>query len=638
MRVNPTGVSVSSMSATTVFLTYGGLRNERPVDAYWCGELIAAAPGIGTRCDPSTIYGRLPARYDLSQLGAAGGVFTDVMSIPPSVARAAYQAALRGATSTFFYVRRFQNLAGGPDEYVAVTCRLTGGGARAPFSLTDVHLQFDGQDAIPFVAPGEAPPRVAARIAYTGTGRLIGRWEIVLPGEDPPGARDLVTEASLPIDQRSSQRRFTQLERFNIFLPPDGRVTLPGPDPSRLPSAIEGTYQVLLRVEASDDREGDSNLSDAGAGVGIVHSGAVAGFSLPVLRYVVAGEGARTPDASVSAFRLLGGSRRRHALDRRRRHDDVDPAGRARCRVLSSRGRDRRGRRALRRAPAAYVASLRRAGVGAGQGSRKADTVARQRARRSRDGLALERLAPGAERSHTPVTQRAQRGATRRAMTPNVPHLRLVDEQRAARPDAEEAPVPGASSSPGEPESRVAPDDDASRALEHVVSRFDAFIRRSARRHGLSGADVDEVVQELRLRMWRSLGTAELIRRAKASYIYRTAISASIDIIRRRRTRRFEAASDDSVAEIAPDTRRRADSRLDEHELADAVHRAIAMLAESRRAVVRMHLAGYERHEIADLLGWTEAKTRNLLYRGLADLREILESWGIGPASVERSK
>jgi len=305
VRVNPTGVSVSSMSATTVFLTYGGLRNERPVDANWCGELIAAAPGIGTRCDPTTIYGRLPARYDLSQLGA-GGVFTDVMSIPPSVARAAYQAALRGATSTFFYVRRFQNLAGGPDEYVAVTCRLTGGGARAPFSLTDVHLQFDGQDAIPFVALGEAPPRVAARIAYTGTGRLVGRWEIVLPGEDPPGARDLVTEASLPIDQRSSQRRFTQLERFNVFLPPDGRVTLPGPDPSRFPSAVEGTYQVLLRVEASDDREGYSNLSDAGAGVGIVHSGAVAGFSLPVLRYVVAGEGARTPDASVSAFRLLG--------------------------------------------------------------------------------------------------------------------------------------------------------------------------------------------------------------------------------------------------------------------------------------------------------------------------------------------
>jgi hypothetical protein len=303
VRVNPTGVSVSSMAATTVFLTFGGLRDQQPVDAYWCGEIISAAPARGTRCDPSTLYGKLPLRYDLSQL--RGGSFTDIMSIPPSVVRLAYQAAQRGATSTFFYVRRFQSVSGGPDEYVAVTCRLTGGGARVPFSLTDVRLEFDGDEALPFIAPGESPPTIAARIAYTGTGRLIGRWEIVLPGEEPPTSRDLLTEATLPLEQRGSQRRFTQLERFNVFLTPDGQVTLPGPDTRKLPSAAEGTYRILLRVEAIDDREGDSNLADAGAGVGTVHSGAVAGFSLPVLRYVVAGPGARTRVDDPSPLRLL---------------------------------------------------------------------------------------------------------------------------------------------------------------------------------------------------------------------------------------------------------------------------------------------------------------------------------------------
>jgi hypothetical protein len=304
VRVNPTGVSVSTASATTVFLTYGGLRNERPVEALWCGELLSAAPAIGLRCDPSTIYGRLPARYDLSRLAAIS--FTDVMSIPPSVVRLAYQAAQRGATSTFFYVRRFQSAGGGPDEYVAVTCRLTGGGAHVPFSLTDVHFTFDGRDVLPFIAPNEVPPRIAANITYTGTGRLTGRWEIVLPGEALPELRDLVSEASLPIDQRPTQRRFTQLERFNIFLPPDGRVTLPGPDPRRMPSAVEGTYRVLLRIEATDDREADSDLGAAGAGVGIVHSGGVAGFPMPVLRYIVAGEGARTEhDIATRGVRLI---------------------------------------------------------------------------------------------------------------------------------------------------------------------------------------------------------------------------------------------------------------------------------------------------------------------------------------------
>jgi RNA polymerase sigma factor (sigma-70 family) len=214
-------------------------------------------------------------------------------------------------------------------------------------------------------------------------------------------------------------------------------------------------------------------------------------------------------------------------------------------------------------------------------------------------------------------------------MTQNSQHLRLMDDVPPKRSDDQSrAPVE---------DGPMQPDGDASRALEHVVGRFDAFIRRSARRHGLDGVEVDEVVQELRLRMWKSLGTAELIRRAKASYIYRAAISASIDIIRRRRSRRFEATTlDDRILDGAADPQRRADAGLDAHDLASSVHRAIALLVESRRAVVRMHLAGYEREEIAELLGWSEAKTRNLLYRGLADLRAILESWGIRPESGTR--
>ena len=48
---------------------------------------------------------------------------------------------------------------------------------------------------------------------------------------------------------------------------------------------------LLLRIEASDDREGDSNLTVVNAGPDTVHSGAVAGFPLPVLRYVIGGVG-----------------------------------------------------------------------------------------------------------------------------------------------------------------------------------------------------------------------------------------------------------------------------------------------------------------------------------------------------------
>ena len=302
IRRDPNGVNVNANGATTVFISYGGLDDQVPVEAAWCGEIVPAAPDRGFKCDPATIFGRLPLRYDQSRL--TGTAFTDVMSIPPSVARRAYQAARRGARSDFFYVRRFVSRSGAPDEYVFVTCRMAGGGARVPFSLLDVGLSFANGENVLSIAPGAAPPALSAEILYNGSGRLKGRWEVVVPGEDLPTTRDLLTEGSLPLPERPLQRRYSQLQRFNVFLAPTGRHTLRGPDPSRLPNVAEGLYMVLLRVEATDDKEGDSSLDLAGAGQGLVHSGAAAGFPMPVLRYFV-GTGTPAPELSLGGPQAL---------------------------------------------------------------------------------------------------------------------------------------------------------------------------------------------------------------------------------------------------------------------------------------------------------------------------------------------
>jgi hypothetical protein len=289
IRVDPNGVNVNTQAPTTVFLTFGGLQDQEPVEAFWCGELIPAAPDLGLQCDPATIFGRLPIRFDRSRVN--GSAFTDIMSIPASVARRAYQAAADGAASSFFYVRRFRSLVGGPDEYVAVTCRMTGGGARTPLSLTDVRLGFGVDAPVLQLRQGELAPPLQAEIAYNGTGRLRGRWEVVLPGEELPTPTDLLTEATLPPEERGTQRRYTELGRFNLFLPPTGSLVLPGPESSRLPTEVDGVYLVLLRIEVSDDKEGNSSLANAGAGTGLINAGAVAGFPMPVLRYVVGSGG-----------------------------------------------------------------------------------------------------------------------------------------------------------------------------------------------------------------------------------------------------------------------------------------------------------------------------------------------------------
>ncbi len=306
--VNPTGVNVSATAPTTVFLTFQGLTAaENSAESFWCGELTASGLPIVTAtnpCRPDTIFGFLPQRSDLSRISGTGGLtnLTDIMTIPTSVVRRAYQAAQRGDDATFFYVRHFVD--GGAHTYVRVTCRMAGGGARVPLSLTNVRLGFQGSGrelAVIYLTAAEPLPAFGAQIRYNGSGQLRGRWEVVLPGDAEPEAFDLLPEPSLPIENRGSQKRYTLLDRFSVFLPPTGSVFLPGPDPASIPRNANGSYKILLRIETSDDREGNSNT-----GAGVVSSGGVAGFALPVLRFIQIG-GDKSSDAPGTIVLLAPG-------------------------------------------------------------------------------------------------------------------------------------------------------------------------------------------------------------------------------------------------------------------------------------------------------------------------------------------
>lgn len=177
-------------------------------------------------------------------------------------------------------------------------------------------------------------------------------------------------------------------------------------------------------------------------------------------------------------------------------------------------------------------------------------------------------------------------------------------------------------------------------AVEAVLKRFEAMVRQVGRRYRLDESDVDEVVQEVRIRLWRAQRTSEQIGEVSTSYVYRTASSAALDVIRRRRSRRAEhhQSLDDvgaavALAEPAPDPH----GVLEGSEVAEQVARALETIPASRRPVVKMYLTGHPREEIAELMGWTEGKTRNLLYRGLADLRERLQEMGVGWERAEKA-
>jgi RNA polymerase sigma-70 factor (ECF subfamily) len=176
------------------------------------------------------------------------------------------------------------------------------------------------------------------------------------------------------------------------------------------------------------------------------------------------------------------------------------------------------------------------------------------------------------------------------------------------------------------------PSDDLSPALQDTLVRFAGLVRGVGWRHRLADHEIDELMQAVRVRLWHARGSGEQIASTPASYVYRTAITAALDLIRARRDHkeeRIDAIPEGRAARLGalPGP----EDGVEAAELATLVGRAVDEITPSRRPVLRMYLAGYDRAEIADLLGWTEGKTRNLLYRGLADLRALLTARGIGP-------
>lgn len=150
------------------------------------------------------------------------------------------------------------------------------------------------------------------------------------------------------------------------------------------------------------------------------------------------------------------------------------------------------------------------------------------------------------------------------------------------------------------------------------------------------GLELDDIVQEASLRLLRAIESEREIRDL-ASYIHRIAATTTIDAIRRVRSRREEQLrhegsddDDDRGPHVLPTSPELSPERLAERgELARSIAAAVDALPENRRRAVGLHLEGFTTQEIGEMTGWTEPKARNLVYRGLEDVREALAAGGI---------
>ena len=172
--------------------------------------------------------------------------------------------------------------------------------------------------------------------------------------------------------------------------------------------------------------------------------------------------------------------------------------------------------------------------------------------------------------------------------------------------------------------------------LEALLREHGAWLRRTVEQTCPRNLAIqpEEVEQEVRLRLWRALGRESELRHP-ASYLRRVVTTATIDAIRRVRARREDplvtraeepsnpVAVDPVSADPSPE------GTVAGAQTGALIVECLEELSENRGLAVKLYLQGFNYQEVADLLGWSEAKARNLVSRGMRDLRELLQAHGV---------
>ena len=162
-----------------------------------------------------------------------------------------------------------------------------------------------------------------------------------------------------------------------------------------------------------------------------------------------------------------------------------------------------------------------------------------------------------------------------------------------------------------------------SRGFEIALERFSGFIRAHILRFGLDrrGIDPEDVIQDIKLKLWKKFGH-EKNPVFRPSYIKRVLDSTLIDILRKIRVQ-GEVIRPENQQTLRGAGVLREELR-EESYIVERLEAATDALRESRRKVVKLYLLDMTIEEISSSLKWSKDKTRNLLYRGLEDLKRTI--------------
>jgi RNA polymerase sigma factor (sigma-70 family) len=177
----------------------------------------------------------------------------------------------------------------------------------------------------------------------------------------------------------------------------------------------------------------------------------------------------------------------------------------------------------------------------------------------------------------------------------------------------------------------LAPEAEGS-ALDRWVRTYGRLIRSAVHKVGrgrLRGNE-DDVEQRVYIALWRRLRSSPYAEQAidsPASYVYRAAVRETVRMLREEFATSAAAAPS---GEVAASDRTSVGWEENLH-LRREVDTALSRLSLERRRAVQGHLAGFDVRELMELWGWSYQKARNLVARGMNDLRRELTARGLEP-------
>ncbi len=160
--------------------------------------------------------------------------------------------------------------------------------------------------------------------------------------------------------------------------------------------------------------------------------------------------------------------------------------------------------------------------------------------------------------------------------------------------------------------------------LQLIARKYSRLIRSAVARVAGPSTDLvaEDVEQEVLFSMWRAM-PGEQMPTHPSSYLYRAAIRETVRVLKEtRNTRPLEDGAD--TANVSPDP----DKLAEAAELGGAIRMALSEISRDRQRAATAHLAGYDVREIMAMFDWTYNKARNLIARGMKDLRGKLEARG----------